>query len=91
MGLFTALVTLPLAPARGVVRIAEVLTEQAEAHLYDPARIAAEMQQVADDAAAGEITEAEAAAREEELIHRLNEGRARRAARLDVERGRAGR
>ncbi|NVI91589.1 gas vesicle protein GvpG [Actinomadura sp. BRA 177] len=77
MGLFTGLVTLPLAPVKGVVWLAETLTEQAEARLYDPGRIAAEMQEIADDAAAGEITEGEAAAREEELIRRLNEGRAR--------------
>jgi hypothetical protein len=77
MGLFTGLVTLPLAPVRGVVWLAETLTEQAEARLYDPARIAAEMQEIADRAADGEITEEEAAAREEDLIRRLNEGRAR--------------
>ncbi len=57
MGLFTGLVTLPLAPVKGVVWPAETLTEQAEARLYDPGRIAAEMQEIADDAAAGEITE----------------------------------
>ncbi|HEU5030531.1 gas vesicle protein GvpG [Actinomadura sp. NPDC048394] len=77
MGLFTGLVTLPLAPVRGVVWLAEVLTEQAEQQLYDPGRIAAEMQQIADEVAAGEIGEDEAAAREEELIARLHEGRAR--------------
>ncbi|GAA0585637.1 MULTISPECIES: gas vesicle protein GvpG [Actinomadura] len=82
MGLFTGLVTLPLAPVRGVMWLAETLTEQAEARLYDPGRIAAEMQQVADEVAAGEITEEEAAEREEELIQRLNEGRAREQARL---------
>lgn len=83
MGLFTGLVTLPLAPVRGVIWLAETLTEQAEAQLYDPGRIAAEMQQIADEAAAGEITEDEAAEREEELIRRLNEGRAREQARRE--------
>mgnify|MGYP001486920522 FL=1 len=82
MGLFTGLVTLPLAPVRGVMWLAETLTEQAEARLYDPGRIAAEMQQVADEVAAGEITEEEAAEREEDLIRRLNEGRARERERL---------
>lgn len=77
MGLFSGLVTLPLAPVKGVVWLAETLTEQAEAQLYDPGRIAAEMQQIADEVAAGEITDEEAAAREDELIRRLNEGRAR--------------
>jgi hypothetical protein len=74
MGLFTGLVTLPLAPVRGVVWLAETLKEQAEQELYDPGRIAAEMQQVADDVASGAITEEEAAEREEDLIHRLHEG-----------------
>ncbi|GLW67353.1 hypothetical protein Arub01_55960 [Actinomadura rubrobrunea] len=71
MGLFSGLVTLPLAPVRGVIWVAEVLTEHAEAQLYDPARIAAEMQEIADRLAAGEIDEDEAAAREEELLDRL--------------------
>ncbi|GLZ11948.1 hypothetical protein Acsp04_21830 [Actinomadura sp. NBRC 104425] len=71
MGLITGLATLPLAPVRGVIWVAEVLTEHAEAQLYDPARIAAEMQEIADLLAAGEIDEAEAAAREEELLARL--------------------
>jgi len=77
MGLFTGLVTLPLAPVKGVMWLAETLTEQAEAQLYDPGRIAAEMQEIADQVADGEITEDEAAVREEDLIRRLNEGRAR--------------
>jgi hypothetical protein len=71
MGLITGLATLPLAPVRGVIWVAEVLTEHAEAQLYDPARIAAEMQEIADLLAAGEIDEDEAAAREEELLARL--------------------
>ena len=71
MGLFTGLVTLPLAPVRGVVWLAEVIQEQAEAQFYDPGRIAAEMQDLADAVAAGEISEEEAAEREEELIRRL--------------------
>jgi hypothetical protein len=75
VGLFTGLVTLPLAPVRGVVWLAEVLQEQAEAQLYDPGRIAAEMQDIADAVAAGEMSEQEAAEREEELIRRLT-GRA---------------
>ncbi|MEW2359492.1 gas vesicle protein GvpG [Spirillospora sp. NPDC029432] len=71
MGLFTGLVTLPLAPVRGVVWLAEVLQEQAEGRLYDPGRIAAEMQDIADAVASGEMSEEEAAEREEELVERL--------------------
>jgi len=71
VGLFTGLVTLPLAPVRGVVWLADVLKEQAEAQLYDPGKIAAEMQEIADAVASGEMTDEEAAEREEELIARL--------------------
>ena len=41
MGLFTALLTLPLAPVRGTVWIAEKLQEQAELELYDESAIEA--------------------------------------------------
>ncbi|MCP2336318.1 gas vesicle protein GvpG [Actinomadura rupiterrae] len=71
MGLFTGLLTLPLAPVRGVVWLAEVIQEQAEAELYDPGRLAAEMQGIADAVAAGEMSDAEAAEAEEGLIARL--------------------
>lgn len=74
MGLFTGLATLPLAPVRGVVWLAEILKEQAEAELYDPGRVAAEMQQIADEVASATMTEEEAAEREEELIRRLQTG-----------------
>ena len=41
MGLFTALLTLPLAPVRGTVWIAEKLQEQAELELYDESALQA--------------------------------------------------
>ena len=75
MGMVTGLLTLPLAPVRGVVWLAEVLQEQAEAQLYDPGRVAAEMRDIADAVAAGQMSEQEAAGREEELVRRLT-GRA---------------
>ena len=39
MGLFSALLTLPLAPVRGTIWIAEQLLEEAERDLHDPALI----------------------------------------------------
>ncbi|REE95781.1 gas vesicle protein GvpG [Thermomonospora umbrina] len=68
MGLITGLVTLPLAPVRGVVRLAEFLQEQAEQELYDPIRLRQRLEDVADARAAGEISEEEAAELEEELL-----------------------
>lgn len=71
MGLITGLVTLPLAPVRGVVRLAELIQEQAEQELYDPARLRRRLEDVAAAREAGEISAQEAAEAEEELIRLL--------------------
>ena len=39
MGLFTGLLTLPLAPVRGVVWVAEQVAQEADRQLYDEDRI----------------------------------------------------
>ncbi|GAA0321241.1 gas vesicle protein GvpG [Actinoallomurus spadix] len=74
MGLFTGLVLLPLAPVRGVVWLAEQVQEQAERQLYDPQRIVRLLEEVAEARDAGEISEEEAARREDELVNLLAEG-----------------
>jgi hypothetical protein len=75
MGLLTALVTLPVAPLRGVVAVAEQVRRRAEDAYYDPAAIRAELEQVDALRAAGELTEEEATAWEDQLIERLMIGR----------------
>lgn len=71
MGLITGLLTLPLAPVRGTVWIAEQLLEEAERQLNDPAAI--ERQLVEAEAAheRGELTDEELADLEDELLRRL--------------------
>jgi hypothetical protein len=69
--LISALVTLPLAPVRGTVWIAERLLEEAERALNDPAAIE---RQIADAEAAherGELSDEELADIEDELLRRL--------------------
>jgi hypothetical protein len=71
MGLITGLLTLPLAPVRGTVWIAERLLEEAERQLNDPVVIE---QQLAEAEAAherGELTDDELADIEDELLRRL--------------------
>ena len=71
MGLFTGLLTLPLAPVRGVVWLGEQLEREAQRQWSDPAAV---QQQLADvDAAyeAGELTEAERDKLQDELVSRL--------------------
>jgi polyhydroxyalkanoate synthesis regulator phasin len=71
MGLVTGLLTLPLAPVRGVVWIAERIRDQAEQQLYDPVVIQRRLAEVDDALAAGELSEEEAAELQDELLGRL--------------------
>jgi len=68
MGLISGLLTLPLAPVRGVVAIGEVLQEEAERQLAEaqsPERRLAELDVLR---ASGEVSEEEAEAIEAEII-----------------------
>jgi hypothetical protein len=71
MGLITGLLTLPLAPVRGTVWIAERILEQAEAEMNDEGAIREQLQAIQAAREAGEIGEEEAAAAEDLLLERL--------------------
>jgi hypothetical protein len=73
MGLLTGLLTLPLAPVRGTVWIAEKLEEQARAELLDETAIHSALLELDALRQTGELDEAEIAAAEDELIERLFE------------------
>ena len=71
MGLFTGLLLLPLAPLRGTIWIAERLMEYAEQELGDEAmarRLLAEAELAYE---AGDLSDAEYEAIEDELLERL--------------------
>jgi hypothetical protein len=71
MGLLTGLLTLPLAPVRGVVWLAEQIQEFAEEQYYDPVNIRAELERVEEARQSGELTEEECVDWENELLGRL--------------------
>ena len=71
MGLITGLLTLPLAPVRGTVWIAERILEQAEAELDDEGAIVTQLMEIDAAREAGEISEQEAAEAEDMLLERL--------------------
>ena len=73
MGLFTALITLPLAPVRGTVWIAEKLQEQAELELYDESAIEAGLLELQAARESGLYEESEIEQAEDGLIERLME------------------
>ncbi|RKE17530.1 gas vesicle protein GvpG [Streptomyces sp. TLI_171] len=74
MGLITGLLTLPLAPVRGVTWVAERLYEQAWRELNDPAVIRRRLTEIQVAREAGTISEEDAARQEEELVRRLLPG-----------------
>lgn len=76
MGLITGLLTLPLAPVRGTVWLAERIQEQAENELYDEDAIRAQLMEIEAARQAGEISEEEAREAEDVLVERLIAARA---------------
>ena len=72
MGLFTGLLTLPLAPVRGVVWVAEQVTEELERQFYDEDNIRRELLQLELDHEDGLIDDDERQMKEEELMQRLS-------------------
>jgi Gas vesicle protein G len=71
MGLLGGLLTLPLAPARGLLWVLDQVVEEAEAQLYDPVRIRAELAGAARALETGEIDDQTYEALEDELLARL--------------------
>ena len=71
MGLFTGLLTLPLAPVRGVVWVAEQVMEEMERELYDEDSIRRELVQIELEFEDGLIDEEERQVREDALLERM--------------------
>ncbi len=75
MGLITGLLTLPLAPVRGVAWVAEKVAEEAERELYDERRIMRELSDLESARAAEAIEQQTFEAGVDELLARLERGR----------------
>jgi Gas vesicle protein G len=68
MGLFTGLITLPLAPVRGAAWVAEMLAEEAERELAAARSPEKALTELEAARASGELSDEQFAAREGELI-----------------------
>jgi cytochrome c-type biogenesis protein CcmH/NrfG len=84
MGLFTGLLTLPLAPVRGVAWVAEQVADEAERQLYDEDRIRSQLLQLELEAEDGLIGEEERARSEDELLQRLAVAQERRRQEMEM-------
>lgn len=78
MGLFTGLLTLPLAPVRGTIWVADKVMQEAENQYYDPELIRRQLEEVDELRLAGELSDEEAEEVEDELVARLMESRRRK-------------
>lgn len=59
---------LPFAPLRGLIRLAELIQEQAEQELRSPAAVRRRLEELAEARASGEISEEEEAAAAERIL-----------------------
>ena len=76
MGLITGLLTLPLAPVRGVAWIGEQVRVEAERELNDETRVRRELARLEMELEAGRIGEDEYEQLEDQLLERLERSRA---------------
>ena len=74
MGLLTLPFRLPFLPVQAVIKLGEVLQEQAEQQLHDPARIRRELDEAQRRYEAGEISEEEFIQIQDELASILVTG-----------------
>ncbi|MEV0918134.1 gas vesicle protein GvpG [Streptomyces sp. NPDC049967] len=72
MGLITGLLTLPIAPVRGVVWVAEKLNDTAEGELHDPAVLRTQLAVLNQELESGDISLEEFEREEERLLDRLH-------------------
>lgn len=75
MGLLSAVLTLPLAPVRGVVWVAEQIEAEARRQFTDPAAIRAQIAELDRAYDAGELTAQQRDERADELVARLMSAR----------------
>jgi cell division protein FtsB len=78
MGLISGLLTLPLAPVRGVAWIGEQIAEEADRQLDDEARVRRELGRLSLEHELGELSSEEFERREDALLEELEQLHAQR-------------
>jgi hypothetical protein len=85
MDLLTLPLRLPFLPLTGLVRLAEIIGDEADRQLHDPARIRRELEEAQQRHDAGEITDEELARVEERATELLVPGQPSAAGPADDE------
>ncbi len=68
MGIFSAIVTAPFAPIKGVIALGEVLRRQAEEELYSPANTRRQLEELQEARERGEISAEEEKEAQERIL-----------------------
>lgn len=71
MGVLTLLFRLPLLPVQGVIQLGQLIGEQAEQELHDPASVRRQLEEVEQAQSAGEMSNEDVARAEAQAIGRL--------------------
>ena len=80
VGLFTAIVTLPLAPVRAVVSLAEIIQRRVDQEMNNPATTRKQLEELEEARERGEISPEEEDQAQDEIIQaRITPGAARKA------------
>jgi hypothetical protein len=71
MELLTFLFRLPFLPVQGVIRLGQLIEEQAELQLHDPASVGRQLEEIEQARSAGEMSDEDAAREEAQALGRL--------------------
>ncbi|WP_280250767.1 gas vesicle protein GvpG [Nocardia abscessus] len=71
MGLLSTILTLPVAPVRGVIWLGELIQDQVEQKMHDPAVMRRELEEIDAAAAAGQLSEEERKQAQQAVLDRM--------------------
>jgi Gas vesicle protein G len=72
--MLTLLLRLPFLPLQGVIKLGELIGEQADRELHDPAAVRRRLEEAEEERGSGEVSEQDVAQAEREAVGRLGGG-----------------
>ncbi|MGY4098735.1 gas vesicle protein GvpG [Nocardia sp. R16R-3T] len=71
MGLLSSIFSFPIAPVRGVIWVGELIQDQVEQQLRDPARLRRELEEIDRAAATGDLSAEQAQQAQQAILDRM--------------------
>ena len=71
MDLLTLLFRLPFLPVQGLIKLGEIIQDEAERQVYDPTEVRRQLEEAAEARARGEVSDEDIAHMEEQAVGRL--------------------